>query len=214
MVGFRGRIQHDEERRALAERMVGLSVRTRKMFGPAVGPVEPPRVVIAADENRRFRRCPKTDDVVQDSAGDVETRLTHRIFHVIPEEDIEVRVFAVRRLVDAVEVETQRAVGIRCHHHLVRSTFRIKRLEGIDLPAGHRVAVRRQVACRGGQESVFVFSGGCEAGEVERVHVLRVVNHAVSRLPPACPGFRPLDAVFDARGGGVPADERNRHRRV
>ena len=209
------RVDQDEERRTLPERIVRLAVGLRKVVAVLVG-VDAPDIVVAADEQRGLGRSPLAHHVVQIAERDVVANVVPDvILDIVAVEEIEVRVVGSAVVDHRIKDEARTAVEVGRHEHLVVVTLRVDGLERVDLTTDgldHMVGGRVVVAVR--KQPILVLGRRLEARQGIALDLARVVDLSVLDRPARRPLLRALLAVLDAARARDARNPGDGHRRL
>ena len=210
-------VKADKENRSLPERLISLAGGMGEVVAELIHFFSG-KVMIAADVNGGFVLAPESAGIIQKTKGCIVAGVPHAVFHVIAEEQEEIRFFGVGVFIHGIEAEPRHAVEVGSQKDFVVILFGIEGLERIDLPS-HTVrrAVRGLIPVQRGKETVFIFGAGLQIFEVDRVQILAEINGSVLNFPYGFEFFRTFFPVLDpARAGSAcdPVDRNEILRRV
>ena len=175
----------------------------------------PVQVMVAAHEDGRLGVSPEPADVVHEAEGDVVERIAaEAVLDVVAEEEVEVGRRRAGALVHRIEHKARGAVEVGGEPRAVAVALRVERPERVDLASDRDLGVGRLETVHRVDEAVLVFGSRLQALEEEDVHVVRIVDETVARIPLADELLRALLAILDRSAAHDARDEADRHRVV
>ena len=126
-------IEADKEGRSLPERLIGLAVGLWEIVRILIH-LFTGEVVVPAQEDGGLVLAPEIAHIIQKPECGVETGIAHIVFHIITEEEVEIRILCAGGIVNGIEAEARRAVEVGSQKDFVVFLFRVQRPERMDLP--------------------------------------------------------------------------------
>ena len=165
--------------------------------------------MVPAQEDGGFVLAPEVAHIIQEPERGVVAGVTHIVFHIIAEEEIEIRILCAGGIVNGIETEARRAVEVGSQEDFIVFLFRVQRPEGMDLPGselGNMFVIRTLELIERVDQPVFIFRAGFQTGDVDGMEILAVINDPALDGPQGLEFLRALLPVFHPARTGTACD--------
>ena len=165
--------------------------------------------MVPAQEDGGLVLAPEVAHVIQEPERGVVAGVIHIVFHIIAEEEIEIRILCTGSIVNRIEAESCNAVEVGSKEDFVVLLFRVQRPEGMDLPGselGNMFVIRTLELIERVDQPVFIFRARFQPGDVDGMEILAVINDPALDGPQGFEFLRALLPIFHSARTGTACD--------